>query len=152
MHDIKSIMAKIKESGDEVMLDKLSDLFNDLIDHSDDPTKYSMDLHILEHGYHFNEALYVKAMEGKDPKWTPETVESLISSHGIKLDDYKCLTKYDLAYVMNSLYKMYYPLIADSGTAAKFTEKYIKCHYPIKGGRAFAEWMTKCKLTKMHEA
>lgn len=138
----------IKDHGDDVKLNKLSNLIEELIDKAGDIDKYEMDFHLLEHGYHFDEIMYKRAMgEKNSAKWTPETACSLLDSHGITFtNEYSSVTKFDKAYVMNTLYKTYYPLIADSSTTAKFTEKYIKCPYPIIGGRAFAEWMTKCKL------
>lgn len=149
MHDIKKIMSNIREHGDEMTFDKLSCMFEDLIAHSSNPDKYVMDLHILQHGYHFDECMYNKAIEHMDPKWTVDTAVSVMSSHGIKFDgEWDEVTCYDKAFVMNMMYRSFYPLISDSSTASKFTEKYIKCPYPIKGGRAFAEWMIKCTLSK----
>jgi hypothetical protein len=145
MHDIKKLMSMV--SGDEMKMNKLSHLIKNLIENSDRPDKYEMDIYLLENGYHFNEDMYKKATEGMECKWTPETVVSLLSSHGITFSgEYECVTMYDKAYVMNTIYKMYYPLIADSSAAAKFTEKFIKCKYPVTGGRAFAEWSHKCWL------
>lgn len=145
MHDIKHILQSIH--GDEIKMSKLQCMMERLIKDSDNPSKYEIDLHILEHGYHFDEHMYKKAMMGKDPKWTPETVNSLLSSHGITFTgEYEGVTIYDKAYVMNTLYKKFYPLIADSSATAKFTEKYIKCDYPIVGGKAFAEWKLRQEL------
>lgn len=144
MYDIKKLMNAIKD-GDELKMNKLSHLIEELITDSDNPDKYEMDIYLLENGYHFNENMYKRAMEGKECKWTPETANSLLASHGISFTgEFEAVTMYDKAYVMNTLYKMYYPLIADSASASKFTEKFIKCDYPITGGRAFAEWSHKC--------
>lgn len=148
MHDIKKLMTMIKDHGDEATLNKLSNLVSELISESGNLDKYEMDFHILEHGYHFDEVMYKRAMSEKDAaKWSPETACSLLDSHGVTFtNEYSGVTKYDKAYVMNTLYKSYYPLITDSSTTAKFAEKYIKCPYPVPGGRAFIEWMTKCKF------
>lgn len=149
LHDIKGIITKIKETDDPIVLSKLSCLVEKLIEESDDPMKYEMDLYILENGYHFNEETFNKAMEGKDIKWSPETSNSMMNSHGISFTgEFEHVTIYDKAYVMNMMYRKFYPLISDPSTAAKFAEKYIKHSYPIPGGKAFAEWMLKCKLEK----
>lgn len=149
MYDIKSIITKIKDHDDHVAINKLSCMIEKLIEESDDPMKYEVDLYVLTNGYHFNEETFNKAMEGKEIKWSPDTASSIMSSHNILFTgEYECVNMYDKAYVMNMLYRKFYPLISDSSTAAKFSEKYIKCEYPITGGRAFAEWMLKCKLEK----
>lgn len=149
MHDIKGILTKMKEQSDPVILNKLACLMEKLIEESEDPIKYEMDLYILEHGYHFNEKTFNMAMEGKEVKWSPETACSVLDNYGISFSrEFEHVTMYDKAYVMNMLYKKFYPLISDPSTTAKFTEKYIKCDYPVTGGKAFAEWMLKCKLEK----
>jgi hypothetical protein len=149
MYDIKNIMLGMKDHADSSKMNKLSCLFKELIEESKDPSKYEIDLYILENGYHFNEEMFNKAMEGKDVKWSPDTCNSMMNSHGISFSgELSDVTMYDKAYVMNALYRKYYPLISDPSTAAKFAEKFIKCDYPIPGGRAFAEWMLKCKLEK----
>lgn len=149
MYDIKSIMLGMKDQNDMAKINKLSCMFEKLIEESGDPMKYEMDLYILANGYHFNEEMFNKAMEGKDIKWSPDVVNSMMNSHGITFSgELSEVTLYDKTYVMNMLYRKFYPLISDPSTAAKFAEKYIKCDYPIPGGKAFAEWMLKCKLEK----
>lgn len=149
MYDIKKIISKLQVDQNEAANTTLADMIESLIHESSDPSKYENDLYILCNGYHFNEGMYKKASEYMDMKWTPDMVSSVMNSYGISFkDEYKDVTIYDVAYVMNMLYKMYYPLISDSSSAAKYAEKFIKCKYPIAGGRAFAEWMLKCKLSK----
>lgn len=129
---------------DKLTRDELSSMIEKLLRDSPSPEKYEMKLYTLENGYHFNEEYFNKSMSGTDIKWSPDVAESIVLSSGVKFSD--CVTKWDIAYVMNMLYKMYYPLISDSSTAAKFTEKYINSNYPIPFGRAFAEKGLECKL------
>lgn len=147
MHDIKKILGKIGD-GDSVMKNKLAELMECLIADSKDPRKYEHKLYVLENGYHFNKEKLDKAMISKEMKWSVDTACSIMTSHGISFSgEYECVTPYDKCYVMNMMYCKYYPLISDSASAAKFSEKYIKDpEYPIKGGKAYAEWMLKCEL------
>lgn len=146
MHNkIKNIIWKIGSENDQKKIDCLAEMICELIKESECPEKYMDKLYILCHGYHFNEE---KLMEsGVKMKWTVEESIRLFESQGIYFrDEYSGVTEYDKCYVINMLYSDYYPLISDSSTAVKFAEKYIKDEdYPIKGGKAFAEWSFRHK-------
>lgn len=144
MHNkIKNILWKMSTDMDQNKMECLSEMICELIKESECPEKYMKKIYILTNGYHFDEQ---KLMEsGIKMKWSVEEVSRLFDAQGIYFrDEYAGVTDYDKCYVMNMMYSDYYPLISDSSTAAKFTEKYIKDEdYPIKGGKAFAEWCLK---------
>lgn len=148
MHKVKDILKKVSESRDPVKMRKLECMIEDLIKESDCPEKYEHELYILANGYHFNQEMMNKALESIGSKWCVEEVCSIMKSLGIVfMGEYSEVTDYDKCYVMNMLHSDFYPLISDSSTMAKFSEKYIKDEdYPVKGGKPFAEWCYKKKL------
>lgn len=148
MHKIKDIVKKVGESHDPIKIKKLGCLVEELILESDCPDKYEHELYILANGYHFNHEKMDEALEKIGAKWCVEEVCSIMKSLGITfVGEYSEVTDFDKCYVMNMLHSDFYPLISDSSTMAKFSEKYIKDEdYPIKGGKPFAEWSHKKKL------
>lgn len=126
--------------NDEHKIKLLSCIIDELLEECDEPEKYKKSFHLLIHGPHHTEETIKES--GIVIKYTYPEIQRVIMSCGIELPE--CITKEDVVYAVNTLYKTYYPLIPDLTHAVKFAERYLTEEYPIKHGRAYMEWKNRC--------
>lgn len=130
----------IKAIGnDENKINILSEIIDELLEECDEPNKYKDSFHILINGPHHTEETLKES--GIPIKYNYPDIQRIMMSCGINFNE--SLTKEDIVFTVNSLYKTYYPLIPDLTHAIKFAEKYLSEDYPVKCGRAYMEWKNK---------
>lgn len=125
--------------NDEHKIGLLAEIIDELLEECEEPGKYKNSFHLLIHGPHHTEDTLKES--GMTIKYNYPEIQRCMMSLGITFNE--CLTKEDIVYVVNSLYKSYYPLIPDLTHAIKFAEKYFLEDYPVKNGRAYMEWRNK---------
>lgn len=125
---------------DEYKISVLAEIIDELLEECAEPGKYKHSFHLLAHGPHHTEETLKES--GLHIKYTYPEIQRVMMSSGIECPE--GVSKEDVVYAVNSLYKTYYPLIPDLSHAVKFADKYLKEDYPVKNGRAFMEWKNKC--------
>ena len=126
--------------NDEHKINLLSEIIDELLEDCEEPEKYKSSFHLLLHGPHHTAETLKET--GMSIKYSYPEIQRVMMSTGVTFSD--ALTPEDIVYVVNSLYKTYYPLIPDLTHAIKFSEKYFLEDYPVKNGRAYMEWKNKC--------
>lgn len=130
----KEILKKIE--GDEEKICLFSEIIDEILEDCEDLSKYEDSFHVLIHGPHHTQETLEKS--GIPLKYNYQEIQRVMLSSGISFDD--CITPEDIVFIVNSLYKTYYPLIPDLSHAVKFADRYINEDYPVKNGRAYTEW------------
>lgn len=107
-----------------------------------------MDLRIIENGFHFNEHYLNTALEcigGK--KLSCDEIISRFKSSGIVFPE--DITKEDISYTYHMFLSDYGKASISDSTLMRLVQCYILDEdYPVKHGKAFAEWKLKHKLYK----
>lgn len=147
----RKLIDKIAEKGKASDMDKLSDLLVCAIENSEDPYCYQMKLYVILNGYHFDKETLAYALDMiGGMKLTCDEVSNKLKLYGIQIPEDVAIE--DVSYALHMFYSDYSELNLNEQQALKWSVLYVTDNdYPIRNGKAFAEWSYKMKLLKEHK-
>lgn len=145
---IRRTIEHIADSGTSVDMDKLLDVFECAIKHSEDSYKYQKKVYAIAYGYHFNQHTLHEALDMiGGMKMSCDEVKNALNSYSIKYCEE--LTIEDISYAVHMIISDYHTLNLPEQTILKMAVAYCEDEdYPIKYGKCFIEWFYKVSLMK----
>lgn len=149
MNKISEKIYEIVMNGSQKSMHDLAKLLVKCIEHSDKNKQFlCMDLHIIQHGYHFNDDYLQEALSQiGGQRFKKEEVSAKFQAYGLNFD--KSVTPCDMSYVIHMFICDYAKINLPESMLYKLAHGYIMDEdYPVVGGKAFAEWRHKQWLCK----
>lgn len=149
--EIEKLIDRIVEKGSKKDMHKLSEILICAIEQSEYKIEYEFKLYTILNGYHFDECTLECALDmiGGE-KITCEEIEKKLRLYGISIPEE--VTIEDVSYALHMFYSDYQALNLSEKNALDWSVLYVTdSDYPIRNGKAFAEWSYKVKLANKHK-
>lgn len=145
---IRKTVEHIVETGTSVDMEKLLDVFECAIKHSDESIKYQKEVYCIAYGYHFNQHTLHQALDMiGGMKMNCDEIRNALRNYGISFSDE--LTIEDISYAVHMIISDYHSLSLPEQTILKMAVAYCEDEdFPVKYGKCFIEWFNKVSLMK----